>query len=362
MQAVEQRQHLNEQIERITPLDEGYYRRMELQLDGLTKPVGALGRMETLVMQLAGIQATMRVQTKPRVSIIMCADNGVVEEGVSSCPQEVTKTVTHNFTRGITAMNQLSTFAGAAMHVVDVGVKDCPHIPGIHTCKVREGTANMVHSPAMTTSDVLQAIQVGIDQVSALAAEGYCLFGTGEMGIGNTTTSAAMTAVLLDLPVEEVTGRGAGALSDVYTQKVAAIKKALAHNQPDKDDPIDVLAKVGGLDIAGLVGVYLGCAIHKRMVVVDGFISATSALLAYRLCSHTKAYMVASHLSKEGGMQYVLEAIGLRAHLDLDMRLGEGSGCPVMFQLIDMACYTLLGMGTFEDAGVDKQHYEHIWK
>lgn len=356
------RNKLGDYIQCITLPNQEIGKQMEAYIDGLTKPVGALGKLEDLMIQLASIQERLDVKTQPKVSIIMCADNGVCEEGVSSCPQEVTLAVTENFTKGITAMNKLSEFAHADMHVVDIGVKGEIGVEKVVKRKVMEGTRNMTKGPAMTESETLQAIWVGIEETEKLIQEGYMLFGTGEMGIGNTTTSAAITSVLLRQPIETVTGRGAGALDCVYHNKIQAIQQAIKYNAPDADDAVDVLSKVGGLDIAGLVGVYLACAYHRRMVVIDGFIAATAALVAYKLCPSTKYYMVASHLSKEEGVNGILEAIGVTPHVDLHMRLGEGSGCPILFQIIEMARYTLLGMGTFEDAGVDKKNYEHIWK
>lgn len=356
------KEELETYIKGIKPINAQAQSQMEKYLDGLTKPVGSLGKLEQLMIKLAGVQETMAIQTKPCVTVIMCSDNGVCDQGVSSCPQEVTATVTYNFTRGITGVNKLSEFAQADIHIVDIGVKaDFTH-PLIHNRKVAYGTKDMTIAPSMTYEQALEGILVGIEESEKLVEAGYHIFGTGEMGIGNTTTSAAVTAALLDLDVEEVTGKGAGAKDTVYNNKINAIKKAFHLHKPDAKDPIDVLAKVGGLDIAGLVGVYLGAAANKKLIIIDGFISAAAALVAYKLCPSVKDYMVASHLSKEVGMKRLLEAIGLEAHFDLDMRLGEGSGCPILFNLIEMAKYTLLGMGTFEEAGVDKSKYMNIWK
>ncbi|MGL5675544.1 MAG: nicotinate-nucleotide--dimethylbenzimidazole phosphoribosyltransferase [Cellulosilyticaceae bacterium] len=349
-------------IEAIPLPNEVVAKEMECYIDGLTKPVGSLGKLEKMVIQLASLQGSLEVKTKPRATIIMCADNGVCDQGVSSCPQEVTATVTYNFTRGITAMNRLSAFADAHMHVVDIGVKEPVIHPEIRERRVMAGTRDMTVQPAMTKEEALQAIWVGIEEAEGLMAEGYQIFGTGEMGIGNTTTSAAVVAVLLGQDVAEVTGKGAGAGDQVYQSKVGAIEKAIRLHRPNALDPLDVLAKVGGLDLAGLVGVYLAAAKHQKLVVIDGFIAASAALVAYSLCEKTRCVMVASHLSKEVGMQKILQKLGLEAHFDLEMRLGEGSGCPILFQVLDMAAYTLLGMGTFEEAGVDKTDYENIWK
>lgn len=353
---------LERYISGITPLNEEVARKMENYLDGLTKPVGSLGRLEDLIIQMAGIQGKLNVNTDKKVVVVMCSDNGVYTEGISECPQEVTAQVTYNFTRGITAINQMTKFAQADLHIVDIGVNVDINHPLIKNRKVGYGTANMTQKPAMSYEEAVKAIQIGIEETEKLIEEGYEVFGTGEMGIGNTTTSAAAISVLAQIPIEQVVGKGAGASSQTLENKIAAIQKAIALHSPDKDDPIDTLAKVGGFDIAGLVGVFLAVAKHKKIVVIDGVISAAAALLAYKICPTCKEYMIASHLSQEIAMQSALKNIGLKAHFDLEMRLGEGSGCPIMFNLIEMAKYTLLNMGTFEDAGVDKEAYMNIWK
>ncbi|MGL4363477.1 MAG: nicotinate-nucleotide--dimethylbenzimidazole phosphoribosyltransferase [Cellulosilyticaceae bacterium] len=354
--------NLDDYIKNISDLNKSYKNQMEKYLDGLTKPVGSLGRLEQMVIQLAGIQETQFPKTTPRVTVIMCADNGVCNQGISSCPQEVTATVTQNFTKGITAMNKLSHFTNADLCIVDIGVKGIINNENIISCKIREGTADFSKEYAMEKNDVLNAIEVGIKQTEKLIKKGYKMIGTGEMGIGNTTTSAAVTTALLNLKPHQVVGRGAGADERVYQSKIKTITNALDKHKPIVDNPLDVLMKVGGLDLCGLVGVFLACAKNKCSVVIDGFISATAALVAYRLCNETKHYMIASHLSEEKGMQKIIEEIGLKPHFNLEMRLGEGSGCPLLFQLADVAVYTLMGMGTFEDAGVDSTNYMNIWK
>lgn len=335
---------------------------METYIDGLTKPVGSLGRLEDMVIQLAAVQGTHQIDIDKKVIVIMCSDNGVYEEGISECPQEVTAQVTYNFTRGITGVNQLARFAHSDLHIVDVGVNvDLQH-PEIHNRKMSYGTANMAKEPAMGYEQALEAVWIGIEETEKLIEKGYNVIGTGEMGIGNTTTSAAVISVLTDTPVEKAVGKGAGATSMTLDYKVSAIYKGIEVNKPDSQNPIDVVAKVGGYDLAALAGVFLAAAKHKKVVVIDGVISVAAALIAYKLCPECKAYMLASHLSQEAAMQEALKEMGLKAHFDLEMRLGEGSGCPIMFNLMEMAKYTLLGMGTFEDAGVDKEAYMNIWK
>ncbi|MGL4345941.1 MAG: nicotinate-nucleotide--dimethylbenzimidazole phosphoribosyltransferase [Cellulosilyticaceae bacterium] len=349
-------------IQQIDMPDAEISQQKEKVLDGLTKPVGALGKLEDIVIRLAGIQQNQQIDIKSKTIVIMCADNGVYEEGISECPQEVTATVTYNFTRGITGVNRLAEFAGAKLHIVDIGVKADYDHPLIHNRKVSYGTGNMTKGPAMTYEQALEAIWTGIEETEKLIEGGTQVFGTGEMGIGNTTTSAAVITLLTSNTVEAIVGKGAGARDETLAHKRQAIQRAIEVNRPDVRDPIDVLAKVGGLDIAGLVGVYLAAAHHSRPVVIDGFISVAAALIAYKLNPACAQYMFASHLSQEVGMACALEMMHLPPHFCLDMRLGEGSGCPIMFQLMDMAWFTLSTMGTFEDAGVDKSAYMNVWK
>ena len=356
------REDLMAYSQQITPVDDKRRKQMEQKIDGLTKPVGALGALEEMMIQLSGIYEADKIELDLPVTVIMCADNGVCEEGVSSCPQEVTTTVTYNFTRGITGVNKISEFTKSAIHIVDIGVKNTINEDRIINRKVMKGTRNMTQAPAMTHNEAIQAIFVGIEETEKLIEKGYTLFGTGEMGIGNTTTSAAVLVVLLDKPVEVMAGKGAGVKDLVYASKIKAIKQAIAKHQPNKEDPIDVLSKVGGLDIAGLVGVYLACAKHKKAVVIDGFIASAAAVVAAQIAPLTKTYMIASHLSEEAGMTYALEALEKEAYLNLKMRLGEGSGCPILFHLLQLAQYTLEGMGTFEEAHIDAADYQNIWK
>ncbi|MEG0707631.1 MAG: nicotinate-nucleotide--dimethylbenzimidazole phosphoribosyltransferase [Cellulosilyticaceae bacterium] len=353
---------LKDYIGEITLPDLKVGKEMEAYIDGLTKPVGSLGRLEEMVIQLAAVQGGRKIDIDKKVIVIMCSDNGVYEEGISECPQEVTAQVTYNFTRGITGVNQLARFAKSDIHIVDVGVNVDLHHPQIHNRKISYGTANMTKGPAMSYEQALEAIWIGIEETEKLIAKGYNVIGTGEMGIGNTTTSAAVISLLTDTSVEKSVGKGSGATSQTFEHKLAAINKAIVINNPDTKDPVDVVAKVGGYDLAGLAGVFIAAAKHQKIVVIDGVISVAAALIAYKLCEQCKAYMLASHLSQEIAMQEALKEMGIKAHFDLEMRLGEGSGCPIMFNLMEMAKYTLLGMGTFEDAGVDKEAYMNIWK
>lgn len=334
----------------------------EKYIDNLTKPIGALGKLEDIMIRLAGISGKNPPVIDKKVVVIMCADNGVYDEKVSECPQEVTWQVTHNFTRGITGINRMTQFSKSDIHVVDIGVKGEMHTPLIHNRKIREGTSNICLGPAMKKEEAIRAIWTGIEETEILVKKGYEVFGTGEMGVGNTTTSAAVLSVLTGQSVESVTGRGSGVKDDTLKRKMQVIKKAIEVNSPNQDDVIDVLAKVGGFDIAGLCGVFLGAAKNKKAVVIDGFISAVAALCAYKIQPRSALYMFPSHLSKEAGMSKAMEALGMEPYFYTGMRLGEGTGCTLTFGLMDMALYTLSTMGTFEDAKVDKSNYIGLWK
>lgn len=351
-----------EYIQGIEAIDEIKSKQMETYLDGLTKPVGSLGKLEEIMMRLAGIQRTMKLELDPKITLIMCSDNGVCKHGVSECPQEVTRQVTTNFTKGLTGINKLSQFVHSDIHIVDIGILETIEHPLVHNRKIAYSTKDMRTESAMTYDEAVQAIWVGIEEVEKLVKQGYKVFGTGEMGIGNTTTSAAVASVLTGETVEKMTGKGAGVKAGTLERKVRVIEEAIAFNKPNQADPIDVVAKVGGFDLAGLCGVFLGAAKNKKAVVIDGFIASAAALLAYKLEPKVKHYMFASHLSKEAGMQTILDYIGLEAPFNLEMRLGEGSGCPLFFQLMDMANYVLMHMGTFEEAAINKDKYMDIWK
>lgn len=346
----------------IEPVNIEIQQQAERCIDNLTKPVGALGRLEEIVMRLSGIQQTQTLDIDKKVVVIMCADNGVYEEGVSECPQDVTKQVTCNFTRGMTGINRMSQFTKSDLHIVDIGVKGILHSPLIQHKKIRESTSNMCIEAAMTKEEAIRAINIGIEAVEELVAKGYEVFGTGEMGIANTTTSAAVLSVLTNRPVEDVVGRGAGAKEETFYKKIDAITRAIHLHQPDQEDVLDVLAKLGGFDLAGLCGVFLGAAKNKKAVVIDGFISATAALCAYKIAPLCLQYMFPSHLSKEKGMCVAMEALGMEPYFNVGMRLGEGTGCTLTFQLMDLAYYTLSTMATFEEASIQKEKYIGIWK
>jgi nicotinate-nucleotide--dimethylbenzimidazole phosphoribosyltransferase len=323
----------------------------------LTKPAGSLGMLEALSVQLAAAMANPRPDVSRKAVIIMAADHGVALEGVSAYPPEVTPQMVSNFLHGGAAINALARQAGARVVVVDVGVRaDFEPDPQLVQRKVRPGTANLAKGPAMTRAEAEAAIQVGLDVVQDEISKGLDLVATGDMGIGNTTPSAAITAVLCGLPVRQVTGRGTGLDDGGLVHKIAVIEAAITLNQPDSRDVMDVLSKLGGLEIAGLAGVMLGAASRRVPVVIDGFISGAAALIAAGLAPQVKPYLIAAHQSVEIGHRAILSQLGLRALFDLDLRLGEGSGAVLAFHIIEAACRTLNEMSTFDEAGVsDKE-------
>nr|WP_266354001.1 nicotinate-nucleotide--dimethylbenzimidazole phosphoribosyltransferase [Gottschalkia acidurici] len=284
--------------------------------------------------------------------VIMCADNGVVEEGVSACPQSLTTTVTNNFTRNITGVCVLSEYTNTDITVVDIGVNSDFNNPKIVNKKIAYGTKNIVKEAAMTRDETIKAIEIGIETIDELVEKGYDMFGTGEMGIGNTTTSAAVLSVLSQIDSKIVTGKGSGLTEEQFQNKKNIIKKAIEINKPNKDDIIDVLSKVGGFDIAGLCGCFLGAAKNGVPIVIDGLISSVAALCAHKLNPLVSGYIFPSHLSAEPGAQYILDELDLKPMLNLSMRLGEGSGCPLAFNIIEAALFTMNNMGTLDDANI----------
>jgi nicotinate-nucleotide--dimethylbenzimidazole phosphoribosyltransferase len=327
----------------------------------LTKPSGSLGQLEELSVQLAAITGSLNPALARKGVIVMAGDHGVTREGVSAYPAEVTQQMVLNFLHGGAAINVLARQAGGRVVVVDIGVAGeidpaGGDLPGLVRRKVAYGTANMAAGPAMTRAQAEKAIQVGIEVVEAEIAAGLDLVATGDMGIGNTTPSSAIVAAITGLPPNQVTGRGTGIDDSGLTRKVAIIANALRVNRPDPADPLDVLSKVGGLEIAGLVGVILGAAAHRLPVVVDGFISGAAALVAAGLAPAVKPYLIAAHQSVEVGHSVIFQRLGLRPLLNLDMRLGEGTGAVLAFNLIEAAARILNEMATFSEAGVsDKE-------
>ena len=347
---------LEETLAQIKSLDETAMEMAAKRWDSIAKPLHSLGKMEKLVIQIAGITGSADVSVKKRALVPMCADNGVVEEGVTQTGQEVTAIVAENFLSGATSACVMSRQCGTDVIPVDIGMVVDTKLPT--DLKIACGTANMTKEPAMSREQAVQALEAGIEMVRRLKEEGYELLATGEMGIGNTTTSSAVAAVLLDRPIEEMTGRGAGLSGDGLTRKINAIKKAIEVNSPDPEDAIDVLAKVGGFDIAGMAGMFLGGAALRVPVVIDGFISCVAALIAQRICPTAGEYMIASHVSKEPAARLILEALGKEAVIHGEMCLGEGSGAVALFPFLDMGIAVYDSMSTFEDIHVEQ--YEEL--
>lgn len=337
----------------IKPAYEASMKEAAERLDKLAKPIGSLGKLESLAVKIAGITGKQSNRFDKKVTVIMASDNGICEEGVSSCPQVVTTVQTLNFLKGVTGVCVLSKHAGADIRVVDIGVASDLEAPGLISRKIRKGTSNMAKGPAMSREEAVKAIETGIETVTRLVSEGYSLFGTGEMGIGNTSTSSAVAMAFLGCGADEAVGKGAGLTEEDYARKKVTIERAIAVNNPDPGDPIDVLSKVGGFDIAGMTGCFLGAAYHRVPVVIDGFISAAAALAAYKLNPLVKDFMIASHCSREPGYILVAKELELEPMLNLDMRLGEGSGCPLAFNVIEAAETVISDMATLEEAMIE---------
>lgn len=340
-------------LARIKPVDQGLLAQAQLRLDNKTKPPGSLGRLEEFSRRLAAISGSLVPDLSTKVIFTFAGDHGIVEEGVSLYPSEVTTQMVFNFLNGGAGVNVLARHSGAQVRVVDVGVDhDFENIPGLIHRKVARGTKNFAKGPAMTREEALAAMQVGIDLADQCKAEGVGLVGTGEMGIGNTSPSSAIIAAISGLGVRELTHRGTGINDAALEHKIRVIEQGLALNKPDPRDPVDVLAKVGGLEIAAIAGLVLGCAANSIPVVIDGFISTAGALIASELHPHVRDYIFAAHRSVEIGHRIMLERIGAAPILDLDLRLGEGTGAALAMGLIEAGVKVMKEMATFDEAGV----------
>ena len=342
---------------KIEPLDEAAMIAARARQAQLAKPPGSLGRLEDLSVQLAGITGKVHNIIEKKHLLVFAADNGVVEEGVSSAPQSVTLMQTINLTRHKTGASTLCKHFGCGITVCDVGVNADIREPKVLNKKIAYGTQNIVLGPAMSREQCEQAIYVGFELAQNTEAD---VIGIGEMGIGNTTTSSAVLSALLAADVEAVTGRGGGITDQSFLKKKQVIKDAIAINNPNKNDVIDVLAKVGGFDIAAMCGAFIGCAATRRPVVIDGFISAVAALCAYKLCPNAVQYFIPSHASYEIGYKLAMDAMNLQPLFLLGMRLGEGSGCPLAFEILDAACAIINDMATFDQAGIDDGYLDEI--
>jgi nicotinate-nucleotide--dimethylbenzimidazole phosphoribosyltransferase len=346
-------QALRTAISQIGGLDAPASEAAQQRQQHLTKPVGALGRLEELSIQLAGITGVLRPPLRPCRVIVCAGDHGVTEEGVSAYPADVTAQMVHNFLAGGAAINVLARQFGAEVTVVDVGVKsELPDHPRLVKAKIRPGTANFLREPAMTRTEAVAAIEVGIEAAQAALADGVRVLVTGDMGIGNTTASAAIAAALTGQPAVEVTGLGTGIGREGWRHKVEVVARAIELQLPDKHDPLDVLSKVGGLEIGAIAGVVLAAAAARVPVLIDGVIATAGAAIATGLAPAARSFMIAGHQSLEPGHRALLDYLDLRPLMNLDLRLGEGSGALLALPLLDAAVALLNEMATFSDAGV----------
>ena len=344
-------------IDKIQGLDEAAMAAAKSRQGMLTKPAGSLGRLEELSIQLAGITGQNIPSIKDKVIITMAGDHGVVAEGVSAFPQEVTPQMVLNFLHGGAAINVLARHVGARITIVDMGVAaDMEPHPSLVVKKIAHGTANMAIGPAMTREQAEQAILAGVEVVKGEIAKGLDIVGTGDMGIGNTTPSAAIAAALTGIEPAKLAGRGTGVDDEGLKRKIDAIERALAVNNPNPEDGLDVLAKVGGFEIGGLAGVILGAAAHRKPVMVDGFISTAAAMIAVTIAPAVRPYLISAHRSQEYGHSQMVAWLGLKPLVDLDFRLGEGTGAALGISFAEAACRILAEMATFAEAGVsDKE-------
>lgn len=344
---------LEQIVNGITPLDKSLGDKIQSRLDNLTKPKGSLGRLEELALKYMLIKTDPNPKIPNKSVFVFAADHGVTEEGVSAFPKEVTFQMVANFLAQGAGINVLARHVGADVKVIDIGVDaDLSHLKGLIHKKVLRGTQNMLKGPAMDREDAIRAIWVGAEVAKNAIDAGVDILCTGEMGIGNTTAASAITAVICNKTPKEVTGRGTGIDDEALKRKISVIEKAIKVNSPDPTDPIDVLSKVGGLEIAGICGLILMSSYLKTPVVIDGFISTAGALVAYELNPLVKEYMFAGHVSVEQGHKIQLSHMGLRPILDLDLRLGEGTGAVLATNIIDAGLKIYLEMATFDDAKV----------
>ncbi len=344
---------IKEAIAEIKTLDKGMFEKAQARLDILTKPQGSLGRLEEFAAQIVAITGNTMPEIARKVIFTFAGDHGVTKAGVSAYPSEVTPQMVLNFLAGGAGINVLARHAGADVAVVDIGVNyDFNEAEGLIHKKVVSGTANMLEGPAMTKQEAERCIEVGIELVREYKKKGYDLIGTGDMGIGNTTPSSAIAAVITGESVARVTGYGTGITDEALKNKVSVIEQSIKKNSPDASDGLDVLAKVGGAEIGGIAGVCIGAAIERVPVVVDGLISTAGALIAYTMEPKCAEYMISAHKSVEVGQTAMLDKMGLRPIVDLEMRLGEGTGAALGMMFVEAGLKIYREMATFESAGV----------
>ncbi len=345
----------------IAPPDEAAMAAARRRQDSLAKPPRSLGVLEEISVQLAGVTGNVINTVDRRRIAIFSSDNGVCAEGVASAPQSVTRAQTINFTRHKTGVSAMAKYMGIELDVIDVGnLTELPYALGIRNEKIAAGTKNIAKGPAMTREECLRAIGVGIDAARRAKADGVEVLGVGEMGIGNTSTSSAVLCALTGIAPDDAVGRGGCITDAMLAHKRDVVKAALTVNRPDRNDPVGVLAAVGGFDLAAMAGTFLGAASERLPVVIDGYISAVAALAAYRLCPTVRGYLFPSHKSSEAGYTLAMEEMGMRPYLDLGMRLGEGSGCPLAFSVMQTACIVMAHMATFDEAEINDDYLTEV--
>ena len=337
---------------RIEPLDGTALKDARDKWNAVAKPIGSLGQLELMVEKIAGLTGSIDVDISKRAVMVLCADNGVVAQGVTQSEPEITTVIAGSVARGISSVCRMAQTVGADAVSVDMGMMTPSDVPGVIDRSIARGTGDISLGPAMSREQALTAIKTGIGLVAQMKDDGYKILATGEMGIGNTTTSSAMAAAFLGLPVETVTGRGAGLSNAGLARKCAAIERALAVNEPDANDALDVLSKLGGFDIAGLVGLFIGGAVHRVPIVIDGFISALAAYTAARLCPACTCAMLPSHVSAEPAARMLFDELGIEPIIHAGLRLGEGTGAVLLFPLLD-AALALYNGTTFDDTGIE---------
>jgi len=331
-------------------------------MDSLIKPLGSLGKLETMAVQMAGITGKVKNNVEKKCSIVMVADNGICAEGVAGTPQDITLIQGMNMTKGICGMGVLSAHAGADIKVVDVGIMADYNNDKVYNRKIKYGTDNFAKGPAMTREEAIKAMEAGIEMVGLAVSEGYQLIGTGEMGIGNTSSTSAVFMAITGESAERAVGKGGGLTDEALVHKKRVIESALKLNKPDPKDPIDVVSKVGGLDIAGMAGCFLGAAYFRVPIVIDGVISALSAYVAAQLNPLVKDFIFSSHKSKEPVYDLIFKELEMEPFLDMDMRLGEGTGCAIAFHIISAACAVMNNMATFDEIKYDQSYRIDIRK
>lgn len=333
----------------IYPLDTRFMEQAQARQDRLIKPQGSLGKLEDISIQLAGIYGSKYFDTTKKIVLSFACDHGVYEEGVAPNNQNITLLQSMNFPKKINGVGTISKFVGSDVQLIDVGINCDEPIEGVIDCKIRKSTSNMAKGPAMTRQEAIRAIEIGIEMSEKYIQEDYKVIGIGEMGIANTTPSAAIISIIAGCDPQEVTGMGAGLKKELLQHKAQVIRTAIEINQPNPTDGIDILQKVGGFEIGSMAGVILGCSANRVPVVLDGFISYAAALIAVNINPRCKDYMIASHYSAEPGAKKALELLGLDPFLKMDMRLGEGSGAALAFNMIEAANYVYKNMLTFDE-------------